>query len=78
MLTLQDIINEIAAVRDTLNEIEVKGRNNQAHLVYAWDKCNDLIGALNDAAKQIQNESQPEITVNEVGEENGEVYTEPA
>lgn len=78
MLTLQDIINEIAIVRDTLNEIEVKGRNNQAHLVYAWDKCNDLIGALNETANKIQNESQPEISLVEVGEENGQVNTDPA
>lgn len=79
MITLQDVINEIAKVRDTLNDVEVKGRNNSALLVFAWDKCNDLIGALNQTAEEIQNGSyqKPDdsFQVTEVGEESGESNT---
>lgn len=79
MLTLLDIINEIINVRDAIDQVEVKGRNNQAFLVYAYDHCNQLVSDLNDAAKEIQNESSantdsgdaPEIILTEVGEEIG-------
>lgn len=79
MLTLLDIINEIINVRDVIDQVEVKGRNNQALLVYAYDHCNQLVSDLNNAAKEIQNESNantdsgdaPEIILTEVGEEIG-------
>lgn len=82
MITLQDIMNELANIREASNQIEVKGKQNAALLCYIYDRANELITALDETAKQIQNESekqeQPEITLTEVGEENGEHDRESA
>lgn len=84
MVTLLDIINEIIRIRDVLNEVEVKGRDNQACLVYAYDHCNQLISDLNKTAEEIQNGSRseeqeaPVIELKEVGEEIGEHDTATA
>lgn len=79
MQTFADIINEIVKIREAIDGIEVKGNQNTALVCYAYGRCNELIDALNETAKQIQaqqnqNESndQPEIIVTEVGEENAE------
>ena len=76
MLTLQDIINEIAKVRDVANQIEVKGKNNASLLCYVYDKCDSLIEELRKAAMEIQKENQAETI--EVGEEHGEQNSESA
>ena len=74
MLTLQDIINEIDKIREALDNIEVRGKNNATLLCYAYGKCDEIINGLNETAMKFQNESQnePEIKIVEAGEENGE------
>ncbi len=66
MLTLMDLGNEIMKIREAIDGVEVKGRHNASLLVYAYDKCNNLIASINEAAQQIQNGTQ------EGAEENGE------
>lgn len=78
MQTFADIINEIVKIREAIDGIEVKGNQNSALVCYAYSKCNELINALNETAKKIQEEQnqngseQPEIILTEVGEENAE------
>ena len=76
MLTLQDIIIEIAKVRDVADQIEVRGKNNASLLCYVYDKCNSIIEELRKTAMEIQNENQAETI--EAGEEHGEQNTESA
>lgn len=76
MLTLQDMINEIAKIRDVTDQIEVRGKQNAALLCYAYDKCSELIEELRKTAMEIQNENQTETV--EAGEEHGEQNTESA
>ena len=83
MITLQDIMNELAGIREAANQIEVTGKQNAALLCYIYDRSNELYNKLEETIKQfVQNESenqeQPEITLTEVGEENGEHDTESA
>lgn len=82
MLTLQDVMNELAGIREAANQIEVRGKQNAALLCYVYDRANELYDALEETVKQIQNqnesEKQPEITLTEVGEDNGEHDTESA
>ena len=68
METIGEVINEILKVRDTLDGIEVKGKQNAALLCYAYDHCNAIANALAEAAQNIQNGS----AVTEDGEENGQ------
>ena len=76
MLTLQDIINELAKIRDVTDQIEVRGKQNATYLCYVYDKCNELIGRLDEAAREIQNENQAEAI--KAGEDDGEQHTESA
>lgn len=74
MITLGDIITELVKIRNVIDDIEVKGKENASRLCYVYDKCDDLIKALNKAAEEIQNgskeEPQENMTLTEVGEEN--------
>lgn len=71
METITDIVNEIIKIRDTLDGIEVKGKQNAALLCYAYDKCNALADVLMKIATEIQNESKNENIPVDGGEENG-------
>lgn len=52
MNTLYDLGQEVLKIREAIEMIEVHGRNN-AHLVmYAYDKCNDIIEAINSIAQE--------------------------
>lgn len=82
LLTLGDVINEIAKVREAIDGIEVKGNQNAVLLCYAYSHCSEIIDNLNETAKQIQEQQnqngskdQPEIILTEAGEENGEIDT---
>ena len=84
LLTLGDVINEIAKVREAIDGIEVKGNQNAVLLCYAYSHCSEIIDGLNETAKQIQEQQnqnqngskdQPEIILTEAGEENGEIDT---
>lgn len=83
MITIQDIINELMRIREAVDGIEVRGNQNASYVCYAYSKCNDLINALTDVAKQVEQnqngsnsetitEPEPEITLTEVGEEIGD------
>lgn len=78
MLTFQDLINDILRIREAVNGIEVKGNQNAALLCYAHNKCDELIETLRKTANEIQNEqnAEPEFTVVESGEENGQQNSE--
>lgn len=75
MMTIDDIVNEIAKIRDVADQIEVRGKQNAAILCYVYDKCNELIASLKQTAAEIQrqnqNGSEPEIITTEGGEEIG-------
>ncbi len=76
MITIGDIITELVNIRNVVDMIEVKGKDNASRLCYIYDKSNDLINLLNKTVEEIQNgsknEPQENITMTEVGEENGE------
>lgn len=76
MLTLQDMINEIAKVRDVTDQIEVRGKQNATLVCYIYDKCSSLIEELQKTAMEIQNENQ-NVTI-EAGEEHGEQNSDSA
>lgn len=42
----------IEQIRDASDRIEVKGRVNRAYADFIFDKCNELIQALNEAAER--------------------------
>ena len=70
MTTLPELINEIAAVREAIDMIEIKGQQNRMLINFAYEKCTKLIEALNSAMKEIQaqenqNGSQPEANPEE-------------
>ena len=66
MKTLYDFGIELSKIRTALNAIEVRGQQNASLLVYACEKCNDLINALNDVGKSMSqnDEEQAEGDVN--------------
>lgn len=51
MKTLYDFGIELSNIRTALNSIEVRGQQNASLLVYAYDKCGELITELNEIAK---------------------------
>lgn len=77
MITIGDIINELANIRNVVDTIEVKGKDNASKLCYIYDKSNDLINVLNKTVEEIQNgsndEPQENTMITEVGEENGKL-----
>lgn len=68
MKTLLDFGNEIIDIRDAINQIEVRGRKNAAIVVFANDKCNELVEAINKIASQNEIEKGSE----ENGEQNSD------
>lgn len=60
MTTLGDIINKIAAIRNEIDAVEVKGYDNRRRLNAAYDNCTDLINEINQTAQEIQNGSNSE------------------
>lgn len=72
MTTLQDVINEISKVREAIDGLEVRGKNNATLLCYAYGKCDEIINELAETANQIQNGS---VNDTEVDDEHGEVNT---
>ena len=62
MLTLGEIINEISKIRDLIDSVEVKGYDNCHRMTVAYERCNNLITAINQVAKEIQNKGEPADT----------------
>lgn len=55
MQTLYDLGMEIAKIREAINGLTVKGSENAALVIYAVNRCNDLIKALNEFVNQQHN-----------------------
>lgn len=64
MKTLLDFGNKIIDIRNAINQIEVRGRKNAAIVIFANDKCNELVEAINKIANQNE--------IKKGSEENGE------
>lgn len=56
MYTLNELIKNLEEAKEAINSIEVKGRQNAIYVVYANDKCENMIKSLKDfIAEQIEN-----------------------
>ena len=82
MKTLYDFGVEVQKIREAINGLTVKGSENASLVVYAFNKCNDIINDLNkvidesrsnqEAAANGQNGDKPELTEKQEGDVNGE------
>lgn len=79
MQTLYDFGLEVQKIREAVNSLTVKGSENASLVVYAFNKCNDIIKAINEVIAKQQNppegqngEEHSETTEEEEGELNGE------
>lgn len=59
MNTLYDFGMEVQKIREAVNSITVKGADNASYVVYAVNKCNDIIKAINSVIEQ-QKQNPPE------------------
>lgn len=66
MTTLLDFAKEVLKIMDALDHLEVKGRENAKQLVYAHDKCTEIIREINRIA-----ESHGQRQENQNGDEGG-------
>lgn len=79
MQTLYDFGMEVQKIREAADSLTVKGYQNASLVVYIFNKCNDIIQAINDV---IQIESNPPSDQNEedsntqTEEEEGEMNGE--
>ena len=51
MITPNEIIEELSRIKDALNQMEIKGAGNANCLLYAYQKCDGLIGSINEVIK---------------------------
>lgn len=51
MITYKEIVDEIKTLKDVINRIEIKGEQNANYLLFACQKCDSLMAALNEAIK---------------------------
>lgn len=87
MKTLYDFGIEVQNIREAIDSLEVKGAKNASYVVYAYNKCNDIIQAINDVISQqvppddgqngedtikVHLETDDEPVMDEEGEGNGE------
>lgn len=68
MLTLDGLIKELTAIRNFLDQVEVKGQANRAALSICYDKCNSLIDEITAVLKDKQNQNGSENGQNEMAE----------
>lgn len=59
MKTLYDFGMEVQKIREAVNSITVKGSDNASFVVYAVNKCNDIIKAINVVIEQ-QEQNPPD------------------
>lgn len=81
MHTLYDFGLEVQNIREAIDSLEVKGNKNASLVVYAYNKCNDIITAINNIIVQQQNPpagQNGEEIEKEEGEMNGEPDSGPA
>lgn len=88
MRTLYDFGMEVQKIREAINSMTTKGAENASLIVYAVNKCNDIIQAINDVIDQQQNPPEDDQigedtlhvdfeTTDTIVEEEGEVNGEP-
>lgn len=65
MLTLDGLIKELTAIRNFLDQVEVKGQANRTALSICYDKCNSLIDEITAVLEDKQKQNQ-------TGSENGQ------
>lgn len=53
MVTLYELGQEAVKIREAVNSIEVKGRQNAALIVYCCEKCDNIVKAINEAAASV-------------------------
>lgn len=52
MKTFNDFEIEVMRIREAINDMSVKGEHNASLVVYSIGKCNDIINALHEIAKE--------------------------
>lgn len=52
MKTLYDLGMEVMKIREAINSLEVKGKQNASLIVYAFGKCDEIIEAINEISKE--------------------------
>lgn len=77
-MPISDLVEAITQIRDALNDMEVKGPENAARMIFIRDQCNALIEAFHEIVKKAKEEAAAEQTkANEsVKEETEEVCHE--
>lgn len=53
IITLNDLRISLLQIKEAISQIQVEGRNNAALVVFCWDKCDELIGAVNEASCEL-------------------------
>lgn len=76
MQTLYDFGMEVQKIREAINSLTVKGAENASLIAYAFNKCNDIIQAINDVIESQQNPPKGQ-NGKEPTEEEGEMNGEP-
>lgn len=56
MPTLYDVGQRVVKIRETVNEMDVRGSRNASLVVYAVQLCNELVQLLNDTAHDMKKE----------------------
>lgn len=73
MQTLYEFGMEVTRVREAIDSIEVRGHKNASLVDYAYNKCNDIIAAINSVVQQKdQNGEESGQDSIEEGDVNGE------
>ena len=76
MVTLYELSQEVVKIREAVNSMEVKGRQNAALIVYCCEKCDNIIKAVNEAVSRLSaSNSKPHeelTTEDDPPEEEGE------
>ena len=72
MQTLYEFGMEVTRVREAIDSIEVRGHENASLVEYAFNKCNDIIAAINSVVQQNQNGEEGARDLAEEGDMNGE------
>jgi len=55
MRTLYDFGLEVQKIREAIDSLEVKGNKNASFVVFAYNKCNEIIRGINDIIEQQRN-----------------------
>ena len=68
-MTLQEFGHEVLKIREALNTLEVRGERNASLVVYCYNKCNDLVAALNEVIAEVAGDTQLQNGMEEASNE---------